>query len=1222
MQDTTPTLIHTNSDDCTCYGCSLPFANLHNHTTLGSEDSIIKPDEFAETISHLGQEYVVQTEHGTMCGMVKVAKAAKKRGLKYIPGIEAYVCFNGLEKAKDELNRNYYHMLLLAKNNRGLRNLFEIVRRSHQEDHRYYKPRIEFSELRELGEGLVATSGCIASRSSQLILADRIDKAMEHLHEMLDLFGSDFYIEVQDSGAGPDQDLVNRVMIDAAKELSIGLVATSDAHFARDGQQEAHTHYKRIRTGVSAPDEGGDYHESGRLYLKTGQELAELFGREAISNTVHIAEQCDVDLQLGRTLFPVPDIPESFLKRDGRRDPDQSEAGAYLSHLAHQGLHARGLFERDGYLNRLRYELQTIEELGFSPYFLIIKELLGWCDENDIPYGPGRGSAAGSMVCYALRITDVDPIEYGLFFSRFLNKSRVSWPDIDLDFCQERRDEVIAHLIEKYGESHACQIITYGTLRGKSAARDIGRVIGDTATGNAVADLMPPAMDGHHISIEEAVEESKALRHPRFKDFIEKMLPLEGLTRNTGIHAAGVVISPVPLAEIGPVGMYNKGGKNLIPAVQLDMQEVEDLGLVKMDILGLRTLTIIYNTLRRVSLGHPSASIPLDDPHVMDSLAITPDFGGYFQLENTAGIYWLTQQVGPKNLSHIGDIVATFRPGPLRTGMAERYVQNRANGWQPDLNNPLDVITKDTNGCLIYQEQVIQLCVQIAGFSEEDGDRIRKVLGKKKPEEVEQWREPFIEGCAKTSQLDREQALELFQTVAEGAAYLFNKSHAISYGLLTYWCAWLRYYYRDAFLAECLNASADKKEKRIPLVKTCQSLGVPLLPPRLSTLHVQCQPVEGGGISIGTALCRSLKSGVKGVIKAASNPEPASLKDFLERVDRRSFNKTKIMALAKTGALDELANKDGLTRTGLVEALEYMYQWFKDCETKREQLRKWHERKQRRAEQEALKAEGKDYGGKLIPVRDEPVIPELDLSPYQGVPRDPYREALWEFEVMATCISAYPLRYIPRHRDDVPISEMRDVVNRRKRFFVVGIVSNFKELTNRKKKRYARFTLEDETCVAHVTCFFKSYEKLQSMGKLEDGTVIRARVSVMEERDEAGGENDLLELSVHQYDRVEPNIQYKRDVEAGVFNDAPSLTPSPPPPPPQIAHKMAPSKPLRSTEASGADSNRTRLVHNIGDFIKGLHSAPPHSHLQYGRVKVSFGAQGGRSICQIRWPQS
>lgn len=1197
-----------NEEGCGCPGCSLPFANLHNHTTLGSDDSIIKPEAFAERIYDLGQEYVVQTEHGTMNGMIRLAKAAKKFGLKYIPGIEAYLSFNELERSTDDLGKRYYHMLLIAKNNTGLRNLYEIVRLSHLEDHRYYKPRIDWSELQGgLSEGLIATSGCVMSRSSQLVLAGQIDRAMDHVLEARNLFGDDYYLELQDSGADELQDPVNAFCLEASKSYGIPCVATSDAHFIVDGEQETHSLYKRIRTGATSPEMASEYTDSGKLWLKSGQELAAVFGKEAIANTVHIAEQCNVDLGLGGTLFPVPNIPESFQKHKPRHGDERSMAGRYLAHLAHRGLEEAGLYDNSTYISRLSYELDVIEELGFSSYFLIINEILEWCRQYNIPTGPGRGSAAGSMVCYALQITGVDPIANGLFFSRFLNKSRVSWPDIDIDFCQDRRDEVIKHIFDKYREDYVCQIITYGTLHGKGSSRAVGRALGEPSAGNYAANLFPPPVDGHHIPVEEALEIEPRLQNKNLAHIISQVIKLEGLTSHTGIHAAGVVISPVPLADIAPIGRYKKGqSSSYVPAVQMDMNEVEDAGLIKMDILGLRTLTIVDKTCKAV--GITPQSIPWDDKQVFDMMMVSSDFGGIFQAESTIGIYKLWKEMAVSSVLEVCALVALFRPGPLRTGMHELYVYNKRNFWRPDPNNPIDAITAETYGCLIYQEQIIELCVKVAGFSEEDGDRIRKVLGKKKPEEVEQWRQPFIDGCRQTSNIAKEHAQELFRTIAEGAAYLFNKSHALSYGLITYWCCYLRYYHRDIFLAKSLNASSSSslKSKRIQLIKTCQALAVDLLPPRLDSLALECEAAEGGGVLLGTQMCRDLKSGLKQVVNMVRKNKPETLFAFVESLNRTKFNKTKIISLAKTGALDELAAKDNITRSQLPEALAYLYDFFKLHETKAKQLQGWYERKKYREWQDEQKALGQAYNPPLKSVSKQPVLPEVDLTPFQNLPRDPYRESLWEFGVMGACFTDHPLNYIEKEHGQITLSELAGIVGSRNKYRVVGIVSSFKEASNSKRKRFGKFILEDAEHIARITCFSKQYQhikpKFGEAGKLEDGDVIRATVQVLEKWDDS---DDMLELSLVHLEYVKPTDSYRESVERDDYKDSRITLPS----------KQA-AVPLNEKELENSFSKR--IVYDLREYTEALLSAPDNSQIQFGRLVVTTG---GKKKCPIRWPQ-
>ncbi len=1469
-----------------------PFVNIHNHTTLGSFDSVITPGRFVERIKELGQEYVVQTDHGTLGGMVQVAQAARKAGLKYIPGLEAYVSYNGLTKEKDELGNLHYHMLLLARNRRGFENLLQIIYRSYKEDHFYYKPRIDFRELQELSEGLIVTTGCLASRSSKLIMAEREDLAEQYLRELQQTFGNSLYAEVQDSGCGPEQAVVNKVILGMAQDLGIPAVATSDAHFASPCEGPLREMFLKIRHGAIGDDEN-EFYKSGNLYLKSGDELAKLFGDEAIANTVDLASRCDVDLKLGRSLFPAPTIPETFAPEEDQ----EQRVNDYLRHLAEEGLQERGFADLDEYRSRLDSELQTISELGFSPYFLIVWDLVEEARRRGVLVGPGRGSAAGSIVCFCLKITGLDPIEHGLFFSRFLNKSRVSWPDIDIDFCKSRRSELFQYLSEKYGEDKVAHIMTFAGMKPKSMARDVGRMLGNPKLGSQIAELIPPDFQGRSVTVAEALEQEPRLHDPKFAVVTDKMLLLEGLTRSQGTHAAGAVISPEPIYQVAPTGRH---GKEKHWTVQVDMDEIEQLGLVKLDVLGLRTLTVIDNCLSMIDGIEKPEDIPVDDPAVYRNLWDTPTMGGFFQFENNLGMAELLRRILPQELGDLGVGTALFRPGPLGTGMDKQYCANREEGWAPVPGDPLDKITAETYGAMVYQEQCaahdspvwttkgmkriqnvkagdmvytsagpravlgwkqtgfekclrvttssgefsvtsehrvkvcregkeqfvfakdldpardiicmaeplpqdlspenlssleieelkeayrlgvlvgdgcitklcvvaagpkeaanhiaeifkewgrpvvyhhtrcwyvrvndhslgppvkkgefrskvnqrlheygllgkssktkttpkwvfeskprmigfligliesdghnghsgpshvtstnsdlldeiawichqlgiatrarelriyfdsirslapfadkigtfksfteeslqtsenlvydriglrrrvdelrgdaplrewsveqgfsagrfrhgrlpfcterrfsktfarslsdlprysfikkieeteavwvydlkveevpefnlgghivhncISLCVQVAGFSEEDGDRVRKVLGKKKVEEVEKWREPFVKGCIETSNLDESRAQGLFESIAEGASYLFNKSHALAYSLISYWCMYLRYYYPAEFMAACLNASFDNKDKLLRAVNTCKQLGVEILPPSIETLSPDCAKVGEMAVSLGAKACKYLKKGAAPAIETIQEKKPDSLFDFFSRVNRSKFNKGKAEAFVKCGAMDNLAAQAGLTRTGLLQGLEYIYEYFRKCATKVKQLHEWEKRMARREEQERLKAAGEDYGGRLVPKRARPVLPEFDLSQFRDVPENPLETALAEFEVMKLCVSDWPLRYLNASGKATPI----EVAEAGGYVTVAGIVSGFKEHRTKKGDKRAAFTLEDQTGLAFCNLFPKTLEKYP--GKLKDGACIEAK-------GRAKRSGETLEIAVSEYRVLRP----------------------------------------------------------------------------------------------------
>lgn len=1125
------------------------FVNLHNHTDRGSFDSIMTAERFISRLKELNQQYLVQTDHGTMRGMVGLAQEAAKNDIKFIPGMEAYVTFDRPTKQKDEFGRLYYHMLLLAKNKRGLHNLQSLVKMSYDPEHMYYKPRISLDEIFKHSNGLIATSGCLASLTSQTILAeaqgvenlscsqchilghpcddhvvpenivlDPSQRGARSINSLLDRFlqhfGEDFYLELQDSGAGQAQDLVNSALIDIGKEKGIPLIVTSDAHYAQPDEAELRSMVLRIRHGKTAEEAADEkFYEEGRIYLKSGEELAAIFGDEPVENTVQLAKKCKAEIDFETTYFPIPNLPEKVTDEEHLR---RLCTEALFSFFNDKNISNE---QKPEYLERLEMEISTIVELKFPAYFLVLKEILDWCKDNGILVGPGRGSAAGSLVSYMLGITNVDPIQYGLFFSRFLNKARVSWPDIDIDIPKNRREEVIEYIVEKYGNDKVCQIMTFSSMKPKGMARDLGRTMSLQKLGEEIAELIPPPLHGKDPTVSESIEQVPELENKKYEPIVSRMKVLEGLNRTTGVHAAGVVISSKPLDKICPVEFQGK--KKDKPVAQLTMDELESIGLIKMDFLGLRTLDCINNTIKIVDALESVHDIPDDDPDTYEYLRTTGEFGAIFQFEGSPAIGALLHDIQPKNLEDIAAATALFRPGPLGVGMDKLYIRNRTTGDVGDIHPLLKTITEDTYGCLIYQESLMKMCVSLAGFSEEDADRVRKVLGKKKREQVEEWRKPFIEGCTKTSNLSDNQANDLFENIQTGADYLFNKSHAVAYSLISYWCAYLRCHHTSAYMSSVLNASFDNKDKLLSALKTCKNLGIKVVPPQIENLKELCSPLDENTVQVGLAVCSYLKKGSKDAI-VASEYNPKTLYQYFALVNRSKFNSGKAIALAKAGVLDGYGKEIGLNRTGIIKCIPDLYEYFKLVGKKAEQRVKWEDRKARREQQDFLKAQGKDYGGRLVGIGKEPELPEpFDFTPYQTIQEDLFQQSMDEHEILGFALKYFPTDFMDKSHDAMTIEEAYHYGEsnlaaiggfswkRQVKVKLAGLVSQFKEHLTRKKKPRAAFTLEDHTGIADCNIFTNNYAEMR--GKLDDRTCIECDCVILKAQD------DVLEVSVNSY---------------------------------------------------------------------------------------------------------
>lgn len=740
------------------------FVNLHNHTNRGSFDSVMTHDKFVSRIKELGQTHVVQTDHGTLSSMIGLAEKTQKAGLKYIPGCEFYVTGSmDAIRGKDPFGRTYYHLLAIAKNNQGLKNLQILIGLSGKRDRYYYKPRITLRDLLDHKEGLIITSGCLASMTSTSVLFENswIFKSDEqkraerqkyflsglgcddHLFEDLPIttvekdfrgsfsteanlsffqthFKDDFYLELQDCGA-EEQKVVNEAMIHYSKKMGIPLIVTSDAHYARP--EDAPTRkamllikHGAVRSQKDEAEEGSsakDFYDGGILHLKGSQELIPLFGEEPLRNTTDLAAKCDVQIKHGVNHFPLP-VKE---KRT-------------LEALCWEALRAKGF---DGaslsrYEERLREELQTINEMGFAPYFITLSEIMKETEEKlGILWGNGRGSAAGSLVGWLLKIHRVDPLKWNLSFSRFLNKARVSLPDVDSDLNSDQRQELIRYLIESFGRERIAQVITFSNLKPRGLARDVGRLIGNPDLGIEVANLIPPPIHGKEPTVQESIDSVPALREQKYAEVVARMLDLENLTRQEGIHAAGIVITPAPLAEVSPYKMqWNKELGEEIACLQLAGDELETAGLIKYDFLGLRNLEILKKCLGWI--GKKLEDIPEEDPVVFEMFRTTDDMGGIFQMEGSAGILRLSKAINPQNIEDLALISALYRPGPLGSGMDKAIIERRENGWVP--RTEFDKLLAATQGTIVYQEQMMEVAKVLAGFSDSDADSLRRAIGK------------------------------------------------------------------------------------------------------------------------------------------------------------------------------------------------------------------------------------------------------------------------------------------------------------------------------------------------------------------------------------------------------------------------------------------------------------------------------------------------------------
>ena len=889
----------------------MAFTHLHVHTEYSLLDGSGKIREMVAQAKALGCDSLAITDHGAMYGVIDFYRAAKEAGIKPIIGCEIYVT-NG-SRFDRELNQGddrYYHLVLLAENNQGYNNLMKIVSTGFTEGF-YYKPRVDYETLEKYSEGLIASSACLAGIIPKLLLRGRYQEAVDEALRLQNLFGrGNFFLELQDHGMA-DQRTVNSQLLRMSEELKIPLIATNDVHYTYDTDAEAHDILLCIQTGKKVNDTDRMRYEGGQYYLKSPEEMTELFryAPEAIQNTEIIAKRCNVEIEFGVQKLPKYDVPDGFT------------ADEYLTRLCEDGLRRRYENYQD-YEERLHYELSTIKQMGYVDYFLIVWDFINYAKRNQIMVGPGRGSAAGSLVSYCLEITDIDPIRYNLIFERFLNPERVSMPDIDVDFCYERRGEVIDYVTEKYGKEKVAQIITFGTMAARNVIRDVGRVL-DMPYGavDQIAKMIPAELN---ITIDLAMEKNEELLRayetdPQIKNLIDMSRRLEGLPRHSSMHAAGVVISREPIMEYVPLSRGSDGSI----VTQYVMTTLEELGLLKMDFLGLRTLTVIRDALKmirdNIGLSIDLNEIDYNDKNVLDLIGAGKT-EGVFQLES-AGMKSFMRELRPQSLEDIIAGIALYRPGPM--DFIPKYVAGKNSGREIVYDCPqLKPILEPTYGCIVYQEQVMQIVRDLAGYSLGGADILRRAMSKKKDSVMQAERKRFVYGdeatgvvgCIKNG-ITEKTANKIYDDMVDFAKYAFNKSHAAAYAIVCYQTAYLKFYFPVEFMAALMTSVMDRLSKLGEYIQECKSLSVDILPPDINEAEGSFT-ARGRGIRYGLAAIKGVgRNVIDDIVSERKEHGPyRDIYDFCQRMALKDINKRTVENLIKAGAFDSL----GFTRKQLI----------------------------------------------------------------------------------------------------------------------------------------------------------------------------------------------------------------------------------------------------------------------------------------------------------------
>ena len=878
------------------------FTHLHTHTQYSLLDGSNKISEYVSRVKELGMDSAAITDHGVMYGVIDFYKECKAQGIRPVIGCEVYVAPGSRFIREAHLGEGkYFHLILLAENNTGYRNLMKVVSAGFTEGY-YYKPRVDMELLEEYHEGLICLSACVAGQVQRLILADDYEAAKEAALRHLDIFGEgNYFLEIQDHGLREEK-IVSRALIRMSKETGIPLVATNDCHYTYARDADAHDILLCLQTGKRLSDENRMRYEGGQYYVKSEEEMRELFPEapEAIENSHRIAGRCDVEIRFHEPKLPLYDTPEGYT------------SSGYLEKLCEEGFKERYPNAGLDLLERLSYELSVINSMGYVDYFLIVWDFIRYARENDIAVGPGRGSAAGSIVAYCLHITDIDPIRFGLVFERFLNPERVSMPDIDVDFCVERRGEVIDYVMEKYGKDHVVQIVTFGTMAARGVVRDVGRVM-DMPYGfvDSVAKAVPMEL---HMTLDKALEMSPDLKamydsDENIRRLIDMSRRLEGLPRNISMHAAGVVISRDPMVEALPLSRAQDG----TITTQFNMTTVEELGLLKMDFLGLRNLTVIQHTIRMIEDTRKEkpdmGTIDYEAEDVYEMLCAGGTVG-VFQLESS-GMTSFMKELKPTCLEDIIAGIALYRPGPM--DFIPAYIKGKKNASSITYKTPeLESILAETYGCIVYQEQVMQIVRDLAGYSWGRSDLVRRAMSKKKADVMEGERKNFVygnpdegvEGCLAHG-ISEDVANSLFDEMTDFASYAFNKSHAAAYAVVAYQTAYLKCRYPVEYMACLLSSEIGNPGKLTTYITELKDMGIELLAPDVNK-GMGDFSVEDGRVIYGLGAVRSVGMGVAAAIaeERQKNGEYRSLTDFCNRLTGKEINKRVIESLIKAGAFD------------------------------------------------------------------------------------------------------------------------------------------------------------------------------------------------------------------------------------------------------------------------------------------------------------------------------
>ena len=1052
------------------------FVHLHVHTQYSLLDGMIRLEDLFQKAREYKMPAVAITDHGNMFGAIDFYQRAYNYGIKPIIGAELYVSPKSRFEKSYAPGETAHHLIVLVKNMQGYKNLMKLTSAGFLEGF-YYRPRVDKELLKECNEGLIAASACLHGEINNFILKGRIDEAKTAVRTYQSIFGEgDFFLELMQNGL-PEQNIANQTLIEISKDLSIPLIATNDCHYLNRDHAEAHDVLLCIQTGKTIEDKDRMSLGTDQFYFRSPQEMYELFGHipEALSNTVEIAKKCNLSLELNKFYLPKFEV----------KNPDET-LDNYLERKAREGLEKRYpeiLKDQEGneeeikakYEKRLTEELDMIKAMGFAGYFLIVSDFVKHAKHNDIPVGPGRGSAAGSLVAYATRITNIDPIRYGLFFERFLNPDRITMPDIDIDFCQEGRDEVIRYVTEKYGKDKVSQIITFGKMQAKQVIRDVGRALNiPYSEVDRIAKLVPNVPN---ITLEAALKAEPRLQNEAKKDpKIEKLLAfsriLEGLNRHASTHAAGVVISDVPLVERVPLCIP----KDEIVS-QYSMNDIQTIGLTKFDFLGLKTLTVIKNAIKFIRQSHNITldidDIPLDDKQTYE-LLMRGETDGVFQLESD-GMKEIMINMKPDHIEDVIALIALYRPGPMK--MVPEFIARKQGKTKITYElTELEGILKETYGIILYQEQVMQIASVIGNYTMAEADTLRKMMSKKKPEDMEKEKPKFVEG-AKKQKINENKARKIWEQMETFAEYGFNKSHSTAYAMISYQTAYLKAHYPVAFMAALLTSEKDNRDKIIKHMTTCKDMGINILPPDINESEKDFS-ISGENIRFGLGAVKNVgDTAINSIIEARKKSKFTSFMDFLTRIDLRRTNKRVLESLIKCGAFDSLGHKRR-------QLLHYFEEMIEEAQRQQRELQS----AQASFFEQFDAANSYNNGGSVYEIPD---LPEWEQKELLSM----------EKEALGFYITSHPLLRYADHLGLVTNANSGNLSTKKDKdsVTIAGVVSSFSERQTKKKEIMCNIILEDLQGSANVIFWADTYSKYYAILHEDEPLVISGIVDMGDE---------------------------------------------------------------------------------------------------------------------------